>query len=97
MNARRDKVLKRLVNNAMTDYRGFAGKLRADDRDGEVAAATIACMPGMLGAIVDNFQQGRLQGSQPCPDFIIKARQTHAGSVLRKGFTVTLENTPPVT
>ena len=56
MNARWDKVLKRLINYAMAHYLRFAGKMRADHRQREMSATLVAGMTGMLRAVVHDFE-----------------------------------------
>lgn len=62
-----------------------------------MAAAAVACMAGMFCAVVHDFQQLRLERGEPLADESIEIGVTQAGSVLRKGCTVMLANTPPVT
>lgn len=96
MDAGGDKVLKRLVNHAMAHYRRFAAEMRADHADGDMAAAGIAGMPGVQGAVIADIQAQRLQRGEALADFFFEAG-VQAGRVLRNGLTVTLENTPPLT
>lgn len=60
MNARWDKVLKRLINYTMAHYLRFAGKMRANHRQREMSAALVASMAGMLRAVVHDFEQLRV-------------------------------------
>ena len=61
-----------------------------------MAAAAVAGMAGVLGAIVYDFEQLGFQRGEPLADDGMEIGGTQAGRVLRKGLTVMLENTPPV-
>lgn len=71
MNARWDKVLKRLINYAMTHYLRFAGKMRADHRQREMSAALVAGMAGMLRAVVHDLEQLWFQRRQATANFVL--------------------------
>ena len=71
VDARWDKVLKRLINGTMAHYLRFAGKLRADHGQREMPAPLVAGMAGMLGAVIHDFEQMGFQHRQPLPNFAL--------------------------
>ena len=71
MNARWDKVLKRLINYAMAHYLRFAGKMRADHRKREMSAALVAGMSDMLRAVVHDLEQLWFQHRQAAANFVM--------------------------
>lgn len=86
MDAVRDKFLKCLINDTVTHYRRFAGKMRADDADREVSATAIAGVPGVQRRVVPQLQPLRFKAGQAQADLIAECVQ---GRVLRNGLTVT--------
>ena len=62
-----------------------------------MAATAVASMAGVLGAIVHDFQQLRLQRGESLADDGVEIGHVQAGRVLRKGCTVMPAKTPPVT
>lgn len=71
MNARWDKVLKRLINYAMAHYLRFAGKMRADHRQREMSAPLVAGVADMLRAVVHDFEQLWFQRRQATANFAL--------------------------
>ncbi len=88
MDAIWNKVLKCLINDTVPHYRRFAGKMRADDGHRKMAAAAVAGVSGMQRGVVLQFEQHRFQDGQALTNFV--GERAQAGSVLRKGLTLTL-------
>ena len=88
MNPAGNHAFKCLIYRAMADYLGFPAKLRADYHEIEMAAAGVASMTRVFGAVVLYVEQYRLEYREPAADLVSNGGH-QAGSVLRKGLTST--------
>ena len=90
------RLAQRIIDQAMTLQKAFAGKLRSNNGDVEVAAA-FACagMAGMFRALILDLETQRLQRRAQAL-FHLGDTLTH-GNTLRNGCTSTVAYTPTVT
>lgn len=96
VNRRGHQIPERIIHEPMPGQPASAGEGGRDDHHLEMAAAAVPGprMPGMVGAVVEDFQALRSEAPEALANGV---RRAHAGYTCLKGLTVTLPNTPWVT